>query len=317
MVGHSLYYFVIYIMKKNAHIFIQPGLKNLILTKINDSGIDEISLKRLEDGVSKVVDENGEPLLVFHGTNNEFNVFDFNKADIGFHFGTFTQAKNRLETKLFFNGSKSNISMFFLNIKSIYQVADIGYWEYPQRYLDMFMSDNIISESEFKKNGFQFLNYKEDNKKIRDFLIKKYNNTIGFEYNNKYEDKGKSYIVIHSNQIKLADGTNTTFDGSNPDIRFEGGGETDLDNINLTTYIVRFDTDEDSEIELLTTDFEDAKYRYDSTTKGDYTNGSFGVSLYKKVDTYKFVYELDEDESIEVYPIEEYYKDLYFYQLIY
>ena len=88
---------------------------------------------------SKVVDSNGEPLVVYHGTNNEFNVFDFNKADIGSHFGTFTQAKNRLETKLFFKGSKSNISMFFLNIKSIYQVADIGDWEYPQRYLDMFM----------------------------------------------------------------------------------------------------------------------------------------------------------------------------------
>jgi hypothetical protein len=34
-------------------------------------------------------------------------------------------------------------------------------------------------------------------------------------------------IATSSNQIKLADGTNTTFDGSNPDIRFAGGGEID------------------------------------------------------------------------------------------
>jgi len=173
---------------------------------------------------SKVVDENGEPLVVYHATNNEFNVFDFNKADIGFHFGTYEQAKNRLETKSFFQGNKSIISAFFLSIKNIYQVSDIGNWEYPQRYLDMFMSNNIISENEFKKNSFQFLHYKEDNKKIRKFLIKKYKDKIGFEYNNKYEGKGKSYIVIEPNQIKLADGSNTTFDSNNNDIRFAKGG---------------------------------------------------------------------------------------------
>ena len=33
-----------------------------------------------------------------------------------------------------------------------------------------------------------------------------------------------SIIVFYPNQIKLADGTNTTFDGNNPDIRFAGGG---------------------------------------------------------------------------------------------
>ena len=35
------------------------------------------------------------------------------------------------------------------------------------------------------------------------------------------------YIVVNSNQIKLADGTNTTFDANNPDIRFEEGGGVD------------------------------------------------------------------------------------------
>jgi hypothetical protein len=33
------------------------------------------------------------------------------------------------------------------------------------------------------------------------------------------------YFTFESNQIKLADGTNTTFDGVNPDIRFDDGGE--------------------------------------------------------------------------------------------
>jgi hypothetical protein len=175
---------------------------------------------------SKVVDFNGEPLVVYHGTyvENPFYIFDFSKADIGFHFGTYEQAKNRSETKVFFKGHKSIINSFFLNIKSIYEVTDIGEWEYPQRYLDMFMSDNLISETDAKKLGFLRMYDKSENVEIRNYLLQKNGNQIGFEYNNKYEGKGKSFIVLEPNQIKLADGTNTTFDGSNPDIRYKDGG---------------------------------------------------------------------------------------------
>ena len=41
------------------------------------------------------------------------------------------------------------------------------------------------------------------------------------------DEFSKTYGVFNSNQIKLADGTNTTFDGNNPDIRYEDGGITD------------------------------------------------------------------------------------------
>jgi DNA polymerase III sliding clamp (beta) subunit (PCNA family)/GNAT superfamily N-acetyltransferase len=39
-----------------------------------------------------------------------------------------------------------------------------------------------------------------------------------------FTKKSDTFIVFQSNQIKLADGTNTTFDGNNPDIRFDYGG---------------------------------------------------------------------------------------------
>jgi hypothetical protein len=45
----------------------------------------------------------------------------------------------------------------------------------------------------------------------------------------------REVIAIKPEQIKLADGTNTTFDGNNPDIRFDGGGKVqpkDLTKIN-------------------------------------------------------------------------------------
>jgi hypothetical protein len=44
---------------------------------------------------------------------------------------------------------------------------------------------------------------------------------------NWFDDEGEPqnvYYSINPNQIKLADGTNTTFDGDNPDIRFAKGG---------------------------------------------------------------------------------------------
>jgi hypothetical protein len=40
-------------------------------------------------------------------------------------------------------------------------------------------------------------------------------------------------VVFEPNQIKLADGTNTTFDSNNPDIRYKNGG-----NINNFKYTI-------------------------------------------------------------------------------
>jgi hypothetical protein len=177
---------------------------------------------------SKVVDDNGEPLVVYHGTYVEtpFYVFDFNKADLGFHFGTYQQAKNRVETKMsiLHRGRKPIIKPYFLNIKTLFDASDIGEWQYPQRYIDMIVDGNIITENEAKTNGFFTAYYPNDNKTIRDFIINKHGGDVGFVYENKYEAGGQSYIVLQESQIKLADGTNTTFDSNNPDIRFANGG---------------------------------------------------------------------------------------------
>jgi hypothetical protein len=176
---------------------------------------------------SKVVDVNGEPLVVYYGTyaKEQFKSFDFDKADLGFHFGTYEQAKDRSKTKIGFKGYESIVNPYFLNIKKKFYITDIGEFEYPQRYLDELISDNLISESEAKANKFYEPFYRDNNKKIREFLLKKHGKNIGFEYNNKYEGEGKSFIVLHPNQIKLADGSNTTFDANNPDIRYEDGGD--------------------------------------------------------------------------------------------
>ncbi len=179
------------------------------------------------NNISKVVDENDEPLVVHHGSiiETNFDIFDYKKADLGFHFGTKEQAKKRVESKSVLPPRKSIVNSFFLDIKVLFEMTDVGEWQYPQRYIDELMSDNIIEEKVAKQKGFLSLYRREDNAIIRDYLKSKYGSSVGFVYNNKYEGKGKSFIALSPNEIKLADGTNTTFDGNNSDIRFDNGGE--------------------------------------------------------------------------------------------
>ncbi|HUX46581.1 MAG TPA: hypothetical protein VMV58_01085, partial [Desulfosporosinus sp.] len=48
-------------------------------------------------GESKVVDEKGEPLVVYHGTRADFDIFKSGNFDVGIHLGTAEQASDRLE----------------------------------------------------------------------------------------------------------------------------------------------------------------------------------------------------------------------------
>ena len=52
---------------------------------------------------------------------------------------------------------------------------------------------------------------------------------IGMDYDGVIADStyGREFVCFYPNQIKLADGSNTTFDGSNEDIRYKKGGQID------------------------------------------------------------------------------------------
>jgi len=132
---------------------------------------------------SKVVDENGEPLVVYHGTTKRFNVFKEEFKD------------RRFQT---------------------------GYW---------FTSNKELADT-YGKSKFYFINAKVLTDEIRDYY-----DESGFDayvYNYESWDENLQKLIPHFNinvyksvQIKLADGTNTTFDDNNPDIRFKNGGEID------------------------------------------------------------------------------------------
>jgi hypothetical protein len=110
---------------------------------------------------SKVVDENGEPLVVYRGTRN----------------------------------NTQNVSGFWLTKSK--QYAE-GFGEVKEYFVKI---SNPMSEEEFNKTW------------MVDFT--KYDGRLGDFH---------KIVVKDIIQIKLADGTNTTFDYNNPDIRFGKGG---------------------------------------------------------------------------------------------
>jgi hypothetical protein len=173
---------------------------------------------------SKVIDANGEPLVCYHGTFRDFTVFriwykktlPFGRNDldfeIGSHFGTFEQARDR----------DFYVKQYFVNIKNLIRTTDKHNWIVAS-YKQIFSELNIDVPK--LENYPKIIN--GDEYEIVLSTLKKHK-IDGIIYLNKYEgtQKDDSYIVFNPNQIKLADGTNTTFDENNPDIRYEQGGKT-------------------------------------------------------------------------------------------
>jgi hypothetical protein len=91
--------------------------------------------------------------------------------------------------------------------------------------------------------------------------------------------------------------------------------------IALDVYSVVFHTDYSSDTIYLGVDGERAQREFDTFNINDvpekYKNETTSVQLSKKTDYYSFVYELEDDETIEDYPIEDYYDDSRYYKRIF
>jgi hypothetical protein len=70
---------------------------------------------------SKVVDENGEPLVVYHGSPNEFDYFDKSKVGSTTDYGVFGTGFYFALTKSYARIYGENVKPFFLNLKNPYK----------------------------------------------------------------------------------------------------------------------------------------------------------------------------------------------------
>jgi len=163
---------------------------------------------------SKVVDENGEPMVVYHGSAADFDVFDKKKlgsltnteiAKAGFFFASNKSAADQYAfigglQNPFLENKLTEARAFFLNIKNPYKGTN-------KEWSDLL---NWASNGSRKYDSPTAL--KKANKEFKEFLLKE--NFDGVDF-----DNGLEIVAFEPTQAKLADGTNTTFDPDAPSIR--------------------------------------------------------------------------------------------------
>ena len=207
---------------------------------------------------SKVVDKNGEPLVVYRGSIDELGKYGFefklglnllnkkNANNFGFFFTDDMDAANKYRLK-YFEEIIGSINPFFLNERKILDLTVLGLQTAQQTFVD------TLIEKEIKFDGFEYLpnhiiNYFDVNEyigwgaytfdyfdvfpELRDlFIANGYNGIIFLENSRKYFPY-KVYVAFEPTQIKLADGSNTTFDAANPDVRYADGGVAEFNKKN-------------------------------------------------------------------------------------
>ena len=133
---------------------------------------------------SKVVDENGEPLVVYHGTRSRFSIVDFNKSDdkIGFFA---TSSDDTADTY----GIK-NVKKLFFNIRNPYIIDGFG-----QAWNNLLLNDDAYSEEQLKTP------WKLERLKTRD--IAKYAKEHGYDgvIFKDIIDNGQYTGMVYENQI--------------------------------------------------------------------------------------------------------------------
>lgn len=140
-------------------------------------------------GDSKVVDADGKPLVVYHGTPNTFSSFDPSKArEDGFFF---TADPEHAEI---YAGARGAIMPLYLAIKNPMRVHG--------SQLPLKATKKLI------------------NRMIEDAKVAGHDGIHIEDFRDSIWGRSETYVAFSPEQIKSATGNNGNFDASNPDIRF-------------------------------------------------------------------------------------------------
>jgi len=201
---------------------------------------------------SKVIDENGEPMVVYRGNliNQEELGYTFNlgqnflKKESGNTFGFFFTnnidiAKKYMLVDHFDEIKGGSLTKVFIKSNKILDLKDFDLKISQNSFVQGLIQKGIIFDNELEKRILDFdldtykywgnnvFDYFDVFPELKNLFIKNgFSSVIFYEMSRSYI-KYEVYVAFDSNQIKLADGTNTTFDSSNPDIRYYGGGDID------------------------------------------------------------------------------------------
>lgn len=204
-------------------------------------------------GNSKVVESNGKPKMVFHGTNQGFNVF--NVSDVGIHAGTMDQANSRKAEK---NSGEFKIMPLYMRIENPLRLNDAPSWKDPAFYIRTsgiapYLSDPLVERIKGFYDELKDLDLKTakgqeqaveramaiNNLVTNELKAKGYD---GIVYKNTHDgtslaNKMKaedSWIAFDPEQIKSTTDNIGTFDRKNPDIRYSRSSTANPQNMSRT-----------------------------------------------------------------------------------
>ena len=232
---------------------LNPAPSKDILARLN-----ELNKTYFEDS-SKVVDENGEPLVVYHGTRSDFTVFDREKggesnkyAYAGFWFSPIKGFGERFLLNTWWGDGVEKEMALFLNLRNPKVFETRKEEPYGDAY-EQFRADVVSllgKDAEFANiGGLGMAWHKGVNKMgIPDYMSTAEQKEVINEYRDKLKAEGydgilirqteydystagsanDQYVAFEPNQIKSATDNRGTFDGSNADITYSVTGGKNL-----------------------------------------------------------------------------------------
>jgi hypothetical protein len=205
-------------------------------------------------GDSKVVDENGEPMVVYHGTDAEFSVFDYSKIGTngrlegaGFYFtnnksvaqgyGNPIEAYLKIEKPMDYDQkpfSKPTLQKIIKRVAEIESERDgnsIGdgflsnYGDVNYEGLDSVVREatNLIADDETAVDQLSGIVGSGVNPEVVNLATKEvtgFDGVVAKGFGNQGDKSNTIYVAFFPNQVKSATDNNGNFDPNNNDIRY-------------------------------------------------------------------------------------------------
>jgi len=162
---------------------------------------------------SKAVNPDGSPMVVYHGTRSDFDIFKTDSyVSLGSHFGTQGQA-NYILSNPEYPGAK--ILPCYLSIQNPLRLPDAPGDEWHWDYIVPKLRAVGIDPGRRPRIGYEaYVKTRRDQQDCEREMIVFAIEDAGYDgivYDNAVEGKGDSWIIFHPNQVKSAIGNNGEF----------------------------------------------------------------------------------------------------------
>ena len=219
----------------------KTGNWNHTTYRIINSALPQGEVHGYDENVSKVVDENGEPLVVYHNSPNKFTIFDIDKSgdiESGFFFSTdkqYTKQFGKNEYPAFINIRKPVVTDVPLVHKEIYKALMSYKGEF--KGMDGIIGHDKVEDRLTPSNGTEYMIYKANQIKSatdNSGLFSKNDNNIYDTITNKAAEAAntiQNLLVenIKEDYNKLLEECGWTTDNKGNIINKNGGDDLNFD----------------------------------------------------------------------------------------